>query len=121
VVRGCGEIEHVVPTTSLGEGTLVRLCNLNRVNVERHDPNRAKRELPGDCRLSEPRVSVRESGRRGAERNIQEAQAVGIKIDQTRITRAIGVALGMETDARFEDMYLRCNAPDTRQRPCTES
>jgi uncharacterized protein (DUF697 family) len=53
--------------------------------------------------------------------NIQEAKAVGVKMDQTRITRAIGVALGMGADARFRDMYLRCNAPDTQQRPCKES
>jgi hypothetical protein len=61
------------------------------------------------------------SSRCRVQTNIRRPSCRGQDGCQTRITRAIGVALGMGADARFENMYLLCNAPDTQQRPCKGS
>jgi len=75
------EIGHVLPTTSLGERTLVRLCYLDIVQaVQRHDGASRPGRDASRCRLSKPCVSSsarRRRCRRGCSRRawFQEVKA----------------------------------------------
>lgn len=118
---GSKRAEGVVPTTSFGEGTLVRLCDFNAVQPVQRHVEKATSALPRGWQPlslsladSQSQTCLQRRGRRArADSNIQEVKAGGssklgsVAESQLQQTgRAIGASRGVDTDARRENMYL---------------